>query len=472
MWGEESPEASMSMAAMMAMMCKGGKKGCKGKKGGGKGKDGKDGKGKVAMRIASGEPVFSGQIKSFNVEKKHGYIVCETIGAQCGQDVYAFEDVLKRGFAGPGDTVAFFVHWSAKGQPQASSPLLRIGAAEGSWALKGTFKPPKDTSSAFGFIECAETKEFFGRDVYVNKDLAPTVTPGETVRFNAYLNRDGMPNAVTMEACDPTWEPEPSDLTNSVHLEGFSKGSPKGGGGKWGKGGGKGKKGSGWEEFEIGIQMGMQMAAKGKAKGMSAAEAQAAAEAALGVALLSGGGGKGWGGGYGKSKGKGKKGGGGGGGGGGAPPTPTGEAFTGTIKSFNEAYNYGFVDCPEVKEAYGNDVFLHGKELSGQGIGDTVYFELGVSAKGQPQAMNVQSVDANGNPVPAGEKAGQPAAKKARLNPGLQKGGAGGKGGADDEAILNAIAESMGEGVAASWDAFGAQAQAGSTAAALLGSAW
>lgn len=469
MWGGED------MAMMMAMMK--GKKGKGGKKGG-KGKGGKDGKSKTEMRIAAGEPVFSGTIKSFNVEKKHGYIVCETIGGSCGQDVYAFEDVLKRGFAGPGDTVAFFVHWSQKGQPQASSPLIRIAAAvEGTYALKGTFKPPKDPGSAFGFIECPDTKEFFGRDIYVNKDLAPTVTPGETVRFNAYLNRDGMPNAVTMEACEPTWEPEPSDLSQSIHLEGFGKGSPEGFGkgspkGKWGKGGkgkmdggkmGMGGGGGGWEEFEIGMQMGMQMAAKGKSKGLSPEEAQAAAEAALGVAM-----GKGFGGG-GKSKGKGKKGG-GGGGGGGAPPTPTGEAFTGTIKSFNEAYNYGFIDCAEVKEAYGNDVFLHGKELTGQTIGDIVYFELGVSAKGQPQAMNVLSLDAAGNPVAAPEgKVGQPAAKKPRLNPGVQPGM---QGSQDDEAILNAIAESMGEGVASSWDAFGAQAQAGSTAQALLGSAW
>jgi len=468
MWGDDSPEAMMAMMAMMK-----GKKGKGGKKGG-KGKGGKDGKGKVESKIAAGEPVFSGTVKSFNVEKKHGYIVCETIGGTCGQDVYAFEDVLKRGFAGPGDTVAFFVHWSAKGQPQASSPLLRIAAAvEGTWALKGTFKPPKDTGSAFGFIECTETKEFFGRDIYVNKDLAPTVTPGETVRFNAYLNRDGMPNAVTMEACDPAWEPEPSDLSASVHLEGFSKGSPDGFSkgspkGKWGKGkmdGGKGKMGmgGGWEEFEIGMQMGMQMAAKGKSKGLSTNEAQAAAEAALGIAM-----GKGFGCGGGKSKGKGKKGGGGGGGGGGAPPTPTGEAFTGTIKSFNEAYNYGFIDCTEVKEAYGNDVFLHGKELSGQSIGDTVYFELGVNTKGQPQAMNVLSLDAAGNPVAALEgKVSQPAAKKPRLNPGMQ---AGMQGAQSDEAILNAIAESMGEGVASAYDSFGAQA--GGTAQALMGSAW
>merc|ERR1719222_1171445 len=127
---------------------KGKMKGKEGKKGGkDKGDKGDKGcgKGKVEQKLASGEPVYSGTVKSYNVEKKHGYIVCEAIQAQCGQDVYAFEEVLSRGNAGPGDLVAFFVHWSAKGQPQASSPLLRLGCDEGvDWALKGTFKLGKD----------------------------------------------------------------------------------------------------------------------------------------------------------------------------------------------------------------------------------------------------------------------------------------------------------------------------------------
>ena len=34
------------------------------------------------------------------------------------QDVYVFERVLQSGVAGPGDLVAFFIHWSNKGLPQ------------------------------------------------------------------------------------------------------------------------------------------------------------------------------------------------------------------------------------------------------------------------------------------------------------------------------------------------------------------
>merc|ERR1712217_335099 len=78
-------------------------------------------------------------------------------------------------------------------------------------------------------------------------------------------------------------------------------------------------------------------------------------------------------------------------------PTPTGKAYSGVIKSFNEINNYGFIDCEEVKNEYGFDVFVHGIQLSGQTVGETVYFELGINSKGQPQAVNVQFMDGVGN---------------------------------------------------------------------------
>lgn len=349
--------------------------------GGGKGKGMDMGKGgKAQAKLALGESVYHGVVKSFNVDKKHGYIVCEGVFNECAQDVYAFQDVLQEGFAGPGDTVAFFVHWSPKGQPQASAPLLRLACPE-AWALKGKYKAAKDPASNYGFIDCPEAKEFFGRDVYVNQtNLPPMCKPGDTVMFNAYLNRDGQPNALAMEICEPEWEPQASDLSTTVHLQ-VGKGGWKGAEASMAsKGPGKGKKG-GWGGMDAGMQMGMMLAAKGggKTKGAN------------------------WGG--------------GGGGGPAGKPTSTGEAFVGTMKSFNQASNYGFIECPEVKEVYGFDVFVHGKEVQeGQNIGDQVYFELGISSKGQPQALNLSPLDASGNPV-AG-------VKRRRLTPGMQPQGA------------------------------------------------
>jgi len=114
----------------------------------GKGKDGKDGskglgkdKGKGAAKIAAGEQCYIGKVKSFDAERERGYIVCEEIFNMCGLDVYVHVKILQQSNAGPGDTVAFFLHWSnSSGQPQASTPIIRLASAEG-YALKGLFKP-------------------------------------------------------------------------------------------------------------------------------------------------------------------------------------------------------------------------------------------------------------------------------------------------------------------------------------------
>eukprot|EP00933_Yihiella_yeosuensis_P058274 TRINITY_DN5864_c0_g4_i1.p1 TRINITY_DN5864_c0_g4~~TRINITY_DN5864_c0_g4_i1.p1 ORF type:complete len:525 (-),score=145.75 TRINITY_DN5864_c0_g4_i1:226-1800(-) len=201
-----------------------------GDKGGGKGAKGGS---VIAKKLAAGEKVYSGVVRLYNPDKKHGYVDSPDVQWQWKQDVYAFEEVLVKGNAGPGDRVAFFLHWSAKGQPQASHPLLRINvAAEGQFAQKGTFKA---SQSDFGFIKCDETKEYFGRDVYVNKELAAGLEEGQTVCFNAYLNRDGMPNAESCEPCEETWEPPAAELSEYKEVET----------GKGGKGKGKGEDGAG-----------------------------------------------------------------------------------------------------------------------------------------------------------------------------------------------------------------------------------
>merc|ERR1711924_1586 len=52
---------------------------------------------------------------------------------------------------------------------------------------------------------------------------------------------------------------------------------------------------------------------------------------------------------------------------------------------------YGFIDCPEVKAAYGCDVFC--PAFAGLAAGETVDFDLIVNDKGKPQASNVRVSD-------------------------------------------------------------------------------
>lgn len=359
-------------------------KGCFGK-GKDKGKDGKDAKGsgksKCAMKLAAGEPIYHGQIKTYDVDRKRGYIVCQEVNCMTGGDVYVFENVLAESGAGPGDTVAFFLHWSASsGQPQASAPMIRIAAAEGDFALKGIFKPGGEGKD-HGFLVCDTTKEFFGRDVYVNKDLAATLEPGASVAFNVYLNKDKMPNVQSQgdipgsAVCDADWEPTPGDISTtrtdpSVVSKG--KGKDKGKDGGWDKGKGKGGK-------DMWGMMSSQMANWGKGGGKDGG-------------WDGGWGGDAWGGGKGKAKGE-----------SGPPPAATGETFVGIIKSFNEKTNYGFIACDEVKAKYGGDCFCNGRHLEGHAVGEMIEFDVGVNKGGQPQVLSMRPLSED------------PAAKRPRL---------------------------------------------------------
>eukprot|EP00746_Dinoflagellata_sp_MGD_P009073 gnl/MRDRNA2_/MRDRNA2_118310_c0_seq1.p2 gnl/MRDRNA2_/MRDRNA2_118310_c0~~gnl/MRDRNA2_/MRDRNA2_118310_c0_seq1.p2 ORF type:complete len:261 (-),score=57.04 gnl/MRDRNA2_/MRDRNA2_118310_c0_seq1:36-818(-) len=90
----------------------------------------------------------------------------------------------------------------------------------------------------------------------------------------------------------------------------------------------------------------------------------------------------------------------------GEPLEGLGEYYTGIVKSFNHQTNFGFIDCEETHEVYGCDVFCRGKEIGHLDFGTTVTFELALSSKGQPQAMNVE----------VAEGVEQPPAKRPKLS--------------------------------------------------------
>jgi len=61
----------------------------------------------------------------------------------------------------------------------------------------------------------------------------------------------------------------------------------------------------------------------------------------------------------------------------------------GKIKSFNEASGYGFIDCPAVHDAFGNDAFLHHQQLQNFAVGQEVSFAILLSKEGKPQAFDL-----------------------------------------------------------------------------------
>lgn len=66
----------------------------------------------------------------------------------------------------------------------------------------------------------------------------------------------------------------------------------------------------------------------------------------------------------------------------------------GVLKSFSNHNGYGFIMCPELRNAYGRDVFVHAAELPNEvDCGAELTFTVGLNSKGQPQAHNVKLVD-------------------------------------------------------------------------------
>ena len=68
----------------------------------------------------------------------------------------------------------------------------------------------------------------------------------------------------------------------------------------------------------------------------------------------------------------------------------------GVVKSYNPEKGFGFIECPELHEVFGHDVFLHCKQISGFAKGDSVSFAVALNKDNKPQAYDLQSL--NGGP--------------------------------------------------------------------------
>lgn len=225
----------------------------------------------------------------------------------------------------------------------------------------GTIKSYSD-AKGFGFIDCQELAEVFGNDVFLHASQLPQgCQVGMPVNFAVVLNKDNKPQAYDLQppggpkgACkgkaDVGWKGD------SWKGDGWKGDGWKGDG--W-KGDGKGGKDKGcWKGnyLDAGAQM-MQMS---KGKGDK---------------------------GYGKGPGKAAT----------TKPVENVEVigdFVGTIKSFNPNNGYGFIDCPDLKVQYNNDVFLHHQQMGGYQVGDVVQFSAFLNQSGKPQGKDLKELQA------------------------------------------------------------------------------
>jgi len=100
-----------------------------------------------------------------------------------------------------------------------------------------------NAKQGFGFIECPEAHEIFGRDVFLHKAQIGDLKVGTQVTYTVEMNRQGMPQARELATLDGR-PPGPSPQSFG---KGVAGGGPSGGG--RGKGGGRkgdgGRKGGG-----------------------------------------------------------------------------------------------------------------------------------------------------------------------------------------------------------------------------------
>eukprot|EP00928_Gymnodinium_smaydae_P087292 TRINITY_DN71570_c0_g1_i1.p1 TRINITY_DN71570_c0_g1~~TRINITY_DN71570_c0_g1_i1.p1 ORF type:complete len:384 (+),score=94.97 TRINITY_DN71570_c0_g1_i1:73-1224(+) len=80
-------------------------------------------------------------------------------------------------------------------------------------------------------------------------------------------------------------------------------------------------------------------------------------------------------------------------------PTAAEVKFLGTVTSFNDQKGFGMIDCPEVQEMWGTEIYAYKDVLAyaGVGVGERVRFGIHVNKRGQPQAsMPTFRVDEDG----------------------------------------------------------------------------
>eukprot|EP00446_Apocalathium_sp_SHHI-4_P004295 CAMPEP_0177191234 /NCGR_PEP_ID=MMETSP0367-20130122/21245_1 /TAXON_ID=447022 ORGANISM="Scrippsiella hangoei-like, Strain SHHI-4" /NCGR_SAMPLE_ID=MMETSP0367 /ASSEMBLY_ACC=CAM_ASM_000362 /LENGTH=254 /DNA_ID=CAMNT_0018638929 /DNA_START=62 /DNA_END=826 /DNA_ORIENTATION=+ len=77
-----------------------------------------------------------------------------------------------------------------------------------------------------------------------------------------------------------------------------------------------------------------------------------------------------------------------------APSTTLSLWFKGIMRSYSTEKGFGFIVCEEATTMFGQDVFLHKRQVKDGGLrnGDTVTFVVELKENGQPQARDVEKV--------------------------------------------------------------------------------
>merc|ERR1712085_240842 len=68
--------------------------------------------------------------------------------------------------------------------------------------------------------------------------------------------------------------------------------------------------------------------------------------------------------------------------------------YEGFLKSFGEKSQFGFIDCDDIMDSFGCDVFLHAKQKKNFNVGQAISFNVYLNQDGKPSASELAEGDA------------------------------------------------------------------------------
>lgn len=136
-----------------------------------------------------------GTVKSYSKDTGYGFIRCPELG-----DVYLRDAELQPGVTRPevGQPIQFSVVFNSRGQPQAREVIWhKVDQPQEFDALRRFEGCLKSSGDDYGFLECAEARELFQRDVYISNDLLPVAgcSLRQPLSFGIVLNARNQPQA-------------------------------------------------------------------------------------------------------------------------------------------------------------------------------------------------------------------------------------------------------------------------------------
>mmetsp|Transcript_27712 Transcript_27712/g.73131 ORF Transcript_27712/g.73131 Transcript_27712/m.73131 type:complete len:357 (-) Transcript_27712:142-1212(-) len=334
------------------------------------------------------ETSFTGAIKSWNPEKGWGFIECPQTHQMYGKDIFLLRSALEPGCTpNRGEMVSFGVGSGTRGpeavnvvmmgpgftpyvapKVQTVAPVVYVAPPApvmnpGGQGLFVGFVKSFRPESGWGHISCDETNAIFGKDIFFMKSQVPGgIIAGTQVRFSVAQGLKG-PEAANIEPlgdCLPNTGlvAAPTTVVGGSGFDEICYGTLKSFNEERGWGHidcAKTRQMYSKDIFVLRSALLSGVVTVGEPVRFNVVMGKKGPEAACVVAIK------------------------------------FGVAFVGSVKSWNAEKGWGYIECPEARDMFGRDIFLHRNKIGAHNPtpGDQLQFTVDLSEKGRPEGTNV-----------------------------------------------------------------------------------